>query len=102
MSESDPTKSKVQRPAATSVDQFLADAGDCAASRTISNLNTSALKNPDHLLSRKEVAEEYGLSVKFLERAAWVGDGPTMVKLGHRSVRYRRADIVSYIALRRV
>lgn len=52
---------------------------------------------PDELLSRQKVAAEYGLSVKMLERYAWAGGGPAMVKLGHRTVRYRRADIEAFI-----
>lgn len=53
--------------------------------------------NPNQLLSRAEVAREYGIPIKFLENAAWRGDGPSMIKLGYRTVRYRRADIEDYI-----
>ncbi|WP_417463091.1 hypothetical protein [Kordiimonas sp.] len=58
----------------------------------------SRLFNPDELLSRRAVEAEYGITVKQLERAAWTGDGPPMVKFGHRTVRYRRRDIIRYIA----
>ena len=53
--------------------------------------------NPQELLTRKQVEAEYGLSVKALERYAWAGGGPLFVKLGHRTVRYRRGDIEAFI-----
>lgn len=54
------------------------------------------------LLSRKEVELEYGITARFLELAAWRGDGPTQVKLGHRTIRYRRGDIEAFIAKKTV
>ena len=55
-------------------------------------------RNPLELLTRKQVATEFGITVKALERFAWAGGGPPMVKLGHRTVRYRRGDIETFIA----
>lgn len=54
--------------------------------------------NPHELLSRRQVEAEYGITVKALERYAWAGGGPPMVKLGHRTIRYRRGDIEAFIA----
>ena len=50
----------------------------------------------DRLLSRAEVEEEFGVSKRFLERAAANGDGPPRIYLG-RSVRYRRSDLRAWI-----
>lgn len=56
---------------------------------------------PDMLLTRDQVQAEFGLSRRYLELAAWRGDGPPMIKLG-RAVRYKRRDILSWIDGRRV
>ena len=58
--------------------------------------------HPDRLLTRDEVQSEFGLSRRFLELCAWRGDGPPIVKIGRRAVRYRHADIREWIAQRRV
>lgn len=55
---------------------------------------------PNMLLTRAQVQAEFGLSRRFLELAAWRGDGPPMVKLG-RAVRYKRRDILDWIDARR-
>ena len=57
---------------------------------------------PDKLLSRLEVEQEFGISKRFLEIAAVRGDGPPMVKLSKRMVRYRPRDIVSWLDSRTV
>lgn len=54
--------------------------------------------NPHELLTRGRVDVEYGIPTKALERYAWAGGGPPMVKLGHRTVRYRRGDIEAFIS----
>ena len=48
------------------------------------------------LLRRSEVEEQFGISKRYLEIAAVRGDGPPIVRLG-RSVRYRIADILTWI-----
>lgn len=48
------------------------------------------------LLCRSEVEEQFGISKRYLEIAAVRGDGPPIVRLG-RSVRYRIADILTWI-----
>ncbi len=55
----------------------------------------------DRLLSRREVFEHWGLSVRYLEVSAVRGDGPPMIKLG-RSVRYRVGDLREWIEARKV
>ncbi len=58
--------------------------------------------SPHLLLSRDEVEAEFGLSRRFLEIAAWRGDGPPMIRIGRRAVRYRRSDVIAWIDARRV
>lgn len=54
------------------------------------------------LLSREEIQEEYGLSRRWLELAALKGNGPAYVKIGSRTVRYRREEIDRWLAEREV
>ena len=56
-----------------------------------------AIENKPILASRQEVADEYGLTVRYLELAAHQGKGPPMVKLSRRMVRYRRDDIEAWL-----
>lgn len=51
------------------------------------------------LLSRPEVEQQYGISRRFLERAAGSNDGPPVVRVG-RLCRYRPADIETWIESR--
>ncbi|WP_137699325.1 helix-turn-helix transcriptional regulator [Marimonas lutisalis] len=52
--------------------------------------------NPDKLLSRAEVEEQYGISKRFLERSMNDGNGVRYVRVG-RLVRYRASDVVAWI-----
>ena len=55
----------------------------------------------DRLLTDKEVATLFGVSVALLKRWRCYGGGPTYVKIGGpdgRAVRYRRADVDFWIA----
>lgn len=52
------------------------------------------------LLTRDEVQARYGLSRRWLELAAHRGEGPAMVKISRRMVRYRAADIEAFINAR--
>ena len=60
-----------------------------------------AYDNDDLLLSRRQVEERFGISMRFLEIAAVKGGGPVMIKVG-RNVRYRIGDIRDWIESRRV
>ena len=55
-----------------------------------------------HLLSRDDVEREYGISRRWLELAALSGNGPPMVRLTPRMVRYRRDDLEDWIASKTV
>lgn len=60
----------------------------------ISNEEADRRKNQSQtartLLSRDDVESEYGLTRRWLELAALSGDGPPMVRLSRRMIRYRR------------
>jgi len=56
----------------------------------------------DRLLSRDDVADRFGISRRWLELAAHKGEGPPMVKISRRMVRYRAADIEAWLQARRV
>ncbi|MFQ3291570.1 helix-turn-helix transcriptional regulator [Reinekea sp.] len=52
------------------------------------------------LLTTKQAAEYLGLSAAFLEKDRWAGAKVPFVKLGSRSIRYRIADLETYIESR--
>lgn len=60
------------------------------------------LDGAQQLLTRDEVEAEFGLTRRFLEISAWRGDGPPMLRIGKRAVRYRRGDVAAWIESRRV
>ena len=58
--------------------------------------------SPDRLLSRNEVEVLFGISRRYLEVSAVRGDGPPMIRVGSRMVRYRVADLREWLDARRV
>lgn len=50
------------------------------------------------LLDEKEVARLYALSTTTLRNWRAKGEGPRFIKLGKRAVRYRLADLETFIA----
>lgn len=54
--------------------------------------------NDRQLLSRDQIEAEYGLTRRWLELAAHQGQGPPMLRLSRRMVRYRRADFEAWLA----
>lgn len=61
--------------------------------------------NPNELLSRDDIERETGGGIKkrWLELAAHHGsDGPPYVKIGRRTVRYRRSDFEAWLASRTI
>ena len=58
--------------------------------------------NPDRLLNRDEVEVLFGISRRYLEVSAVRGDGPPMIRVGSRMVRYRVADLRGWLDARRV
>jgi len=60
------------------------------------------MQNDDLLLSRTEVEARFGITRRWLELAALSGDGPPMIKIGKRLVRYRVGDVLAWLETRRV
>ena len=55
------------------------------------------------LLSRDEIEAEYGFPTRrWLELAAHRGDGPPMLKISRRAVRYDRAAFEAWLDAQRV
>ena len=60
-----------------------------------------ASRDPEALLSSRQVAEEWGVTDKMLEQWRWYGKGPSYIKLGTGTkaiVRYRRKDVDDFIS----
>lgn len=55
---------------------------------------------PSILLSRDQIEAEYNISRRWLELAALTGDGPVFLKIGARTVRYRRDELERWLAQR--
>lgn len=54
--------------------------------------------NPTDLLDEREVADALSVALNTLRNWRWKGEGPRFVKLGKRTVRYRRADLEAFVA----
>lgn len=52
---------------------------------------------PADLLDENEAATSLNLAVQTLRNWRWRGEGPRYVKLGKRTVRYRRGDLEAFI-----
>lgn len=67
---------------------------------------TKAAKNHNvrgkKLMSRDDIEAEYGLSRRWLELAAWRGDGPPMIRVTRNMVRYDRDAFEDWLAARTV
>lgn len=53
--------------------------------------------DPDALLDETAAARFLGMSVRFLQKHRNLGDGPPVVRLSIRAVRYRRRDLVNWV-----
>ncbi len=54
------------------------------------------------LLSRDDIERDYNLTRRWLELAALSGDGPPMVRLSRRMIRYQRGVFEDWLATRTV
>lgn len=53
--------------------------------------------DPNKLLTTQEAADYLGISKAFLERDRWKGAVIPFVKIGGRTVRYRKCELDSFI-----
>lgn len=69
-------------------------------------MSALATIHPAQLLTRDDIDRQYGAGdgklKRWLEKAACRGDGPPMVKLNAKAVRYRRADLEQWLDSRTV
>ena len=61
-----------------------------------------SLEYRKRLLSRDEIEVEYGITRRWLELAALSGNGPPMVRVSSRMVRYQRGALENWLAARTV
>jgi predicted DNA-binding transcriptional regulator AlpA len=54
-------------------------------------------KDPDELLNDDRVGKIIGKSPGAVRQMRYMGDGPPVVRLGPRTVRYRRSDVLAWI-----
>lgn len=58
--------------------------------------------NGRELLSRDQIEQEYAIPKRWLEMAALNGNGPPMVKISRRMVRYQREALETWLKMRTV
>lgn len=56
-----------------------------------------SVANPADLLDENEAAHTLSVAVQTLRNWRWKGEGPRFVKLGKRTVRYRRGDLAAFV-----
>lgn len=59
---------------------------------------TDSLPSPGDLLDEREAARLYTLAVATLRNWRALKQGPRYVKLGKRTVRYRRSDLEAFVS----
>ncbi|GGH41555.1 helix-turn-helix transcriptional regulator [Cribrihabitans marinus] len=62
-----------------------------------SDPENETVESANRLLSRGEVASIYGISKRWLEVASSKGQGPPVVKITSKMVRYRASDVDAWI-----
>lgn len=55
------------------------------------------LPNPQDLLTRREVCQQYRMSLPWLSLIGTRGEGPAMFRLGRKKILYRRADVEAWL-----
>tara|TARA_E500000305_G_scaffold109307_1_gene113936 strand:+ start:2864 stop:3109 length:246 start_codon:yes stop_codon:yes gene_type:complete len=59
------------------------------------------LDNLDSLLNERDAADLLGLSDRTLQKWRVCGGGPVFIKIGGKSVRYQRRDLIVWINARK-
>jgi len=61
--------------------------------------STSQLTLPQaqDLLTRREVCQQYRMSLPWLSALGARGEGPTMLRLGKKKILYRRTDVEAWL-----
>lgn len=54
-------------------------------------------RDPNELLTSEEVAEELSVGLQMLANWRYAGTGPAYIKLGPKTVRYRRAALEAWL-----
>lgn len=67
-------------------------------------VTAAARRNGEDLLSRDDIERETngGITRRWLELAAHRGEGPPMLKISRRMVRYRRSEFDAWLEAQRV
>lgn len=60
-------------------------------------LPSTAPLNPADLLDETEASATLSVAVQTLRNWRWKGEGPRYLKIGKRTVRYRRADLDAFV-----
>ena len=63
--------------------------------------NSKLSASGDELLTTVQLSEEFALSRRSLEGWRITGSGPPYIRCGGRIVRYRRGDVIEWLASRR-
>jgi predicted DNA-binding transcriptional regulator AlpA len=84
------TTGLVDTPKSHHLDRRAADLAERGAARG----------DPDDLLDTTEVSEWLAVSTQFLEIGRRAGYGPRYIRLSRRRVRYRRADVITWLEAR--
>jgi hypothetical protein len=66
--------------------------------RRADNLIAEGAGNPDDLLTTEEVAAWLHVSMQWLEIGRHHGYGPPYVRISPRMIRYRRGDVLTWLA----
>jgi predicted DNA-binding transcriptional regulator AlpA len=65
------------------------------------DLMTEGTGDPNDLLNTSDVAEWLGISTQFLEIGRHRGFGPPYIRVSPRRIRYRRGDVLNWLAARK-
>lgn len=65
--------------------------------QTAQNNHDPSTLDPETLLREEQAARFLGVSIRALANWRAKGIGPTVIRLSHRCVRYRRKDLIAFV-----